>query len=506
MIRAHTAEDVRAAERPLLEDGVPLMHLAASELAARVTALLGEETGRVAGARVAVLAGPGSNGGDALHAGALLARRGVAVTAVPTADRLHEEGAAALRSAGGWLEDLGPHDPATPGGRRDLARIVAMLDRADVVLDGILGIGGRTELDPVVRELLAAAHRAPAVLVAVDVPTGVDATTGIAGEGAAHAALTVTFGAVKSGLLLQGAAEHVGRLETVDIGLGPHLPEHARVRRLEDADVRDLWPVPTASDHKYSRGVVTIDGGSEDFPGAAVLSVSGAARAGAGMVRYRGPVAVRDLILQRRPEVVGTDGRHDAVVVGSGLSPHDARCRAGVAELLADGAVGVLDAGALGAIEQGDRFGPTVVLTPHSGEAARLAEVLGIDPQLAPAELATALAEATGATVLLKGAVTLVAPGDDPSHLLSQADATPWLATAGAGDVLGGIVGALLAAGIGGGDAAALAALVHGRAAVHASRGGIAPIVALDVAEAIPGALAAILGGAIEPIARRGGA
>lgn len=492
MIRAATPDQVRAAERPLLEAGVPLMQRAAAALAARLVPLLRERAGHLSGARLVILAGPGSNGGDALLAGAHLARRGVAVTAVGTSERIHEDGAAALRRNGGRLE-------RACDGQNALAR-------ADVLVDGVLGIGGRTRLDAPLRELLAAAMAAPAPIVAVDVPTGVDAATGVPGEGAVRADLTVTFGAAKSGLLLPGAAEHVGVLEVVDVGLAPHLPAPADVRRLTADDVRALWPVPSAQDHKYSRGVVTIDAGSEDFPGAAVLSTEGAARTGAGMVRYRGPAAVRDLILQRRPEVVGTDGRRQALVIGSGLPPEDPRCRAGVLELRAPDAVGVIDAGALGAIQAGDRFGPRVVLTPHAGEAARLAEVLDLDPRQEPRPLAVALSRSTGATVLLKGSVTLVAPGDDPEHIFSQADATPWLATAGAGDVLGGIVGTLLAAGIEGGTAAALGALVHGRAAVSASRGGIAPLVALDVADAVPVALAAILGDAAEPTARRGGA
>lgn len=492
MIRAFAPDRIRAAERPLLEAGVPLMQRAASALAARLVPLLRDQAGHLPGSRLVILAGPGSNGGDALFAGAHLARRGVAVTAVRTGARLHEGGADALRRAGGHLIVS--------------SAASAVLERAHVILDGVLGIGGRTDLDDDLRDLLEAASSAPAPIVAVDVPTGIDARTGVAGDGAVRAALTVTFGAAKSGLLLPGAAGHVGALEIVDIGLGPHLPEGPAVRRLTDADVRELWPVPTAQDHKYSRGVVTIDAGSEDFPGAAVLSTEGAARTGAGMVRYRGPAAVRDLIQQRRPEVVGTDGRHQALVIGSGLPPEDPRCRAGVVELQADGARGVIDAGALGAIEPGDRFGPDVALTPHAGEAARLAGALDIDPDQPPATLAIALSRATGATVLLKGSVTLVAPGDAPDQLLSQADATPWLATAGAGDVLGGIVGTLLGARIPGGIAAALGALVHGRAAVAASREGTAPIVALDVADAVPVVLAAILGGAVEPVARRGGA
>lgn len=498
MILGLTPDRIRAAEAPLLQAGIPLMQRAAAALAARTAPLLRERAGRLPGSRLVILAGPGDNGGDALFAGARLAERGVAVRALRTADAIHEEGAAALRAAGGRI--LAAGDDRAP-------RILA---EAHVILDGILGIGGRPELSDALRSLLRAADASPAPLVAVDVPTGVDAATGHADDGAARAALTLCFGAVRAGLLLPGGAERAGRIELADIGLGPVRMGDAAVRRLEDEDVRPLWPVPGPSDHKYSRGVLTVDAGSADFPGAAILACLGAARAGAGMVRYRGPEAVRDMILAARPEIVGTDGRHDAVLVGSGLPPEDPRCRAGVDELSGRGSegpgIGVLDAGALGAIRAGDRFGPRVVLTPHAGEAARLAEELDISPELTPGRLAAELARASGATVLLKGSVTVIAPGDAPDHLLAQDDATPWLATAGAGDVLAGILGTLLAAGLPGPEAAALAALIHGRSARLASRGGLAPILAADVAAALPAALAAILGGAAEPSAARGGA
>lgn len=501
MIAAHPADAIRAAERPLLGAGVPLMQRAAAGLAAHLLPLLRERAGTVPGSRLVLLVGPGSNGGDALHAGARVARRGVAVTALTTAEAVHEGGAAALRRAGGRI--IPARDAEGPVGLAARATIA----RADVVCDGVLGIGGRVALPEDLAALLREVARAAAPVVAVDIPTGVDATTGEASEDAVRADLTVTFGAVKAGLLLPPGAGHAGRIALVDIGIGDGLPADPVAARLTDHDVRALWPVPGPTDHKYSRGVVTIDAGSPDFPGAAVLSCSGAARAGAGMVRYRGPATVRDLILAARPEVVGTDGRRDALVIGSGLATEDPRCRRGVEELLGPSGVGVIDAGALGAIRPGDRFGSRVVLTPHAGEAARLAEALELAADdLAPSALATALARATGASVLLKGAVTLVADGDHPERLLSQDDATPWLGTAGAGDVLGGILGTLLAAGLPGALAGALAALVHGRSARRAAHGGRGPLVALDVADHLPTTLAAILDGAIAPVAHRGGA
>ena len=285
--------------------------------------------------------------------------------------------------------------------------------------------------------------------------------------------------------------------------------------RLEDSDARALLPRPGREASKYSRGVVALAAGSDQYPGAAVLAASGAARAGAGMVRCLAPQKVLDLVLRERPEVVGhrieraiggadavdldAVGRTDALVVGPGLGPDDPRAAAGVDRLRRKGGTaggsierGVIDAGALDVLTAEHRFGPDVVLTPHRGEAERLARRLDLDPELPGALLAPALAEATGATVLLKGAITLIAPGDGGT-LRAQDDATPQLATAGTGDVLAGVLGTLLAAGLTGPDAAALAAILHGRAGRLASRDGLQPLVALEVAAHLPATIGTIL-------------
>jgi hydroxyethylthiazole kinase-like uncharacterized protein yjeF len=260
--------------------------------------------------------------------------------------------------------------------------------------------------------------------------------------------------------------------------------------------------------------VVQVVAGSEHFPGAAVLATSSAARAGAGMVRIDAPRRVVDHVLAHRPEAVPGSGRCQAIVVGPGTNENDPRTPDALGTIRG-GLPGVIDAGALAALGRDAAGGGSsplhreAVLTPHAGEARRLAEDRGVDPDLPPADLARSLAAATGATVLLKGAVTLVAappdPGADPRAdedtpigLTSQDDATSQLATAGAGDVLAGIVGSLLAAGLPGPDAAALGALVHGRAGRIVSRDGLVPLVALEVAAALPDALATILAEADE--------
>ncbi|WP_375400032.1 NAD(P)H-hydrate dehydratase [uncultured Amnibacterium sp.] len=259
--------------------------------------------------------------------------------------------------------------------------------------------------------------------------------------------------------------------------------------------------VPQAGDDKYSRGVLGIVTGSDLFPGAAVLGVEGAARTGTGMVRYLGPQRAADFVLQRRPEVVTADGRVQAWLIGSGMpTDRDEALTTRLQDYLGQGLPTVLDAGALDLA--GDATGP-VLLTPHYGELAALLDRHDVQVDKAtiarePARWAARAARTVGATVLLKGSTTFVA---DPAGLRHTVTAgPPWVATAGAGDVLGGVLGALLATheqqlqadpGVLA-DLAAAGAWLHGEAGRAASLG--APIAALDIAEAIPEVLRSLLG------------
>lgn len=510
MLLSWTSAAVRTAEEPLLAAGVPLMERAAFALHLHVVRVLRARRGRVRGGRVVVLAGAGNNGGDALHAGALLARRGVAVTVVATSAGPHAGGLAAARAAGArllTLVDGGPGGRLTPE-----AAAGAALD-ADVVLDGLLGIGAtgagvRGVAGTLVEQLargLAGRERRP-VVVAVDVPSGVGVDDGAAPATVLPADLTVTFGAAKPGLLLPPADAYAGRVEVVDIGLGPFGAVPA-VARLADDDVAALWPVPSHSAHKYARGVLGVVAGTAAYPGAAVLTCEAAVLAGVGMVRFApGAATVSAAVLAARPEVVVGSGRVQAWVLGPGVDPDDADRRRAVVEALgqaaADGTPTVVDAGALELLPA--RVGPAVVLTPHAGELARLLTARGRDAdreavEAEPWRHARLAHELTGATVLLKGATTVVAGADGAGY--AQAEAPAWLATAGAGDVLAGLLGALLA---GRADdvredptlvaaLAAAAALVHGRAAHRACPGG--PVCALAVAQALPATVAALLAG-----------
>ncbi|MCA0146102.1 NAD(P)H-hydrate dehydratase [Blastococcus sp. LR1] len=477
MIGLHTAAEVRAAEEPLLAalpDGA-LMQRAATGLGAVCLRLLG----RPYGAGVVLLVGAGNNGGDALYAGALLAGRGARVTAVLLSpDRAHPGGLAALRRAGGRAvspDDVGP-----------------LLDRADLVLDGIVGIGGTGGLREPAAALVGRAAASPALMVAVDVPSGVDADTGDVLGDAFPATHTVTFGAVKPGLVVGDGRAHAGEVHLVDIGLADHL-RPARTHQLTDDDVAARLPVPEAGDDKYSQGVVGIVAGSATYPGAGVLCTGAALRTRPGLVRYAGTAA--DGVRAAWPEAIVTDGRPSDAgrvqswVVGPGMGTDD-DARSVLAEILATDLPVLVDADALTLLAREPdlvrgRKAPTV-LTPHDREFARFGNEVGADRIGA----ARRLADELGAVVLLKGEATVVADPDGTAFV--NATGTPWLATAGTGDVLSGIAGALLATGLPAVEAAAVAAHLHGRAGQLASAGG--PLIAGDLVRHLPEAIGRVRG------------
>lgn len=488
MLLAWDAAAVRAAEEPLLAAGVPLMDRAAFALSVVVARELLERRGRVGGARVTLLVGPGNNGGDTLFAGAHLARRGAAVTAVLAAPQAHDEGLAALRAAGGRVVRASDDEVAA-------ARLAG---GADVVLDGLLGIGARGGLRGVAGDLVAAlaAGRPRPFVVAVDVPSGIGVDDGTVPGDVLPGDLVVTFGGAKPGLLLPPAAGLVGRVEVIDVGL-PLPRDEATVTRLDTAEIAAAWPVPGADDHKYSRGVLGVVAGTRAYPGAATLVCGAAVRAGVGMVRYLGDVG--PAVVAAQPEVVVGEGQVQAWTLGPGVDGHDEAQAARIAHALASGLPAVVDAGALPLLPE--RVGPHVVLTPHAGELVRLLAARGVtagrdEVVASPLAFARRAHELTGATVLLKGAVTVVV---GPGAVHAQAEAPAWLATAGAGDVLAGLLGALLAGRSSdvlaqpplAARLAAVAASVHGRAARAANPGG--PVSASAVADALPATIASLL-------------
>ncbi|MEU6833217.1 NAD(P)H-hydrate dehydratase [Nocardia beijingensis] len=436
-----TVDQVRAAEAELftrVPDGVP-MRRAAHGLATVVAGELRERTGGVAGRAVTLLVGSGDNGGDALWAGAQLRRRGVAVTAVLLSpERAHARGLAALRAAGGRVSD----DVGHP----------------DLVIDGIVGISGRGALRPRAAEIVAAL-RAP--IVAADLPSGVDPDTGAIEGPAVRADVTVAFGAYKPVHAI--AAPQCGRIELVPIGL--RLPE-AGLAALEPATIGAAWPAPGPADDKYTQGVTGVCAGSATYTGAAVLCAGAAVAATSGMVRYAGTAAAE--VLNHFPEVIATQevsatGRVQSWVFGPGAGT-DSAARERLREILSTDLPVVIDADGLTLLAAEPdlvrgRTAPTV-LTPHAGEFARLTgSEVGRDRVAAVRDLAASWQ----VTVLLKGRATLVAAPGRPV-LVNEAGGS-WAATAGAGDVLSGIIGTLLAAGREPAWSAAAAARVHALAA-----------------------------------------
>jgi hydroxyethylthiazole kinase-like uncharacterized protein yjeF len=475
--------DVRAAEAALMAQLPPgtLMQRAAAGLARRCAGLLADRFGGVYARRALLLVGSGDNGGDALYAGALLARRGVAVRALLlNPDRVHAGGLAALRAAGGSTVDKPP-------------------STVDIVLDGILGIGGQGGLRPASAEAVTAACGATAsdagrpAVVAVDLPSGIEADTGAVPGEAVSADVTITFGCLKPGLLVGEGAGRAGLVELVDIGLS--LAVQPCLRLVDRDDVRGWWPDAGRESDKYSRGVVGLATGSATYPGAAVLSVAGASAGPAGLVRYAGSAA--DFVRQRYPSAIVTGrvadaGRVQAWVCGSGLGT-DERAVTELRTVLAAPVPAVLDADALTLMVDGkmadllrDRSAP-IVVTPHDREYARLA---GQEPGPDRIEAALSLATRMKATVLLKGDRTVIAsPGGE---VWVNPTGTSALATGGTGDVLSGLLGALLAGGLPPGQAAAAAAYAHGLAGREAARGG--PVTSADVAAALRPTLAGLRG------------
>ncbi|WP_433512730.1 NAD(P)H-hydrate dehydratase [Nonomuraea sp. CA-143628] len=480
MRTAYTADQIRTAERALmarLPDGT-LMDRAATGLAAVCAGLLG----KVYGTRVLLLIGSGDNGGDALYAGARLAARGARVEAVLAGSKTHEAGLEAFRRAGGTI--AGPD----------------AVDRAELIVDGLVGIGATGALREPYAGLAEAANAAPGLAVAVDVPSGVDASTGQVDGTAIAAQVTVTMGAPKTGLLVDPGAGNVGEIELIDIGLGPYLPD-PDVVAFTHCDVDGRLKQPMGESDKYRRGVLGVAAGSDRYTGAAVLAVGGALRAGAGMVRYVGPSEPVTQVRTHWPEAVITElgepsidevGRVQAWVLGPGLGTGDWAHELAARVLASDVPV-LVDADALTLVARDRallRRTAPVLITPHAGELSRLLEVDRAAIEAGRLRYARQAAAELGVTVLLKGSTTVVAEQGRPVRV--NPTGTAWLATGGTGDVLSGVSGALLAQGLDCFDAGSCGAYLHGLAGRIAAED--APLTAADVASAVPAAIRALRG------------
>ena len=445
---------IRAAEERAFLVTAPgsLMQRAAFALGVGCADLLRETFGRVYGTSALVIVGPGNNGGDALFAGALLARRGVRVgiyCVVPGV--CHELGLITALGAGGRVID------SLAGG-------------FDLVLDGIAGLGSSR---PVESELAHCINYSPLV-VAVDIPSGVNADTGVCDVDACiHADVTFTFGALKPGLVLAPGAAFAGAIEIVDLDL--EFDSDPMLRVLGDYEVAELVPALNFDSYKYSRGVVGIAAGSPSYPGAAMLSVLGAQHSGVGMVMLREGFVDRALVLDSLPNVVSIDSDSPRITgwaVGPGFSGCEAE-HSFLISVLAGELPVVLDAGALSAVADltdvrnavSTRSGVTVV-TPHVGEFRQMfPQLVGFD-----LESVRTAARELNAIVVAKGPRTLVVGPDGRAFV--DIEASPAMGTAGSGDVLTGIIGGLLASSAL--DTVDVVALIAAGVWIHSRAGRIA--------------------------------
>jgi NAD(P)H-hydrate epimerase len=477
-----TAAEMRAAEAALFARGTPSFDVMATAGRAVVEAI--RRRWPTPFKRALILAGPGNNGGDGFIIARELAALGwdVHVAAMQSRDRYSGDAARAASFWGGSIVRLEPG-------------ALAKLDEGDcVVIDAIFGIGLARPVADEAKAVIHALHGRPCPVVAVDVPSGIDAGTGAVLGAAPRAALTVTFGWPKRGHLLLPGREWARDLVVADIGCRDEdLPDLATIPRVNGTVLwRNDLPLPSAADHKYTRGHALVVGGAT-MPGATRLASRAARRIGAGMLTVAAPREAHPYYLIDQPGLIVReaadapalmalleDRRFTAALVGSGL-PADDTTRNSVETAAASGRALVIDGGGLtafaGAADAIASFGRTdIVLTPHEGEFARLFPGLKGD-KLARAREA---ARTSHCTIVQKGADTVIVAPDGRAAI--NADAPAWLATAGSGDVLAGLILGLLGQGMPAFEAAAAGASLHGMAGTAFGPG----LIAEDLSELIP--------------------
>jgi hydroxyethylthiazole kinase-like uncharacterized protein yjeF len=474
------------ADRLSIAAGTPgfALMLSAGQAIAEAAADLVEE------GPILVVAGRGNNGGDGFVAAAELAARGRDVSVILLCERDSLQGDAAL-AARGWKYPVLPFN-------------LQAIGRPALIIDALFGAGLNRPIKGDPLEMIEAVNANGAPVLAVDLPSGINGTSGAVMGAAINAVETVTFFRRKPAHLLMPGRKHCGRVRVADIGIDPRVLEEIRPQTSENVPQswQSFFPVPRIDGHKYARGHAIVLSGELASTGAARLAARGALRAGAGLVTVASPrdaLAVNAAALTAvmvRPvdtpldfgEMIG-DRRLNAIVIGPGAGVSD-RTRDFVHTALSVKRGLVLDADALTSFaEAPERLfesikasdGGQVVLTPHEGEFPRLfSDISNKHPGRSKLERVRDAAERSGAVVLLKGPDTVVASPDGRASIASNAP--PWLATAGAGDVLAGMIAAMLAQGVPAFEAACIGVWMHGEAAGEAGPG----LIAEDLPEVLP--------------------
>lgn len=494
MIELLTTVEMAEADRLSIAagvSGIDLMENAGRAVADRACAIL-------QGRRVVVVAGPGNNGGDGFVAARMLAERGHDVRVSFVGDRGRLKGDAA-RAAAAWQ---GPVKPAVPD---------ALAGGGFIAVDALFGAGLDRAVEGLPRAMIEAMNACEAPVVAVDLPSGVNGTSGAVMGIAVKATCSVTFFRPKVGHLLLPGRRHCGTIEVADIGIPAGVL--GRINPATFANRPALWgrhfPVPNVEGHKYSRGHAVVVSGGLSSTGAARLAARGALRAGAGLVTLASPrdalsvnaaasLAVMVRLVDGAADLTAllADRRHNAVVLGPGGGVGPAM-RAQVLAALASEAAVVLDADALTSFADAPedlfatirvRAAHPVVLTPHEGEFIRLFNIIYNDVKLnSKLEKVRAAARLSGAVVLVKGPDTVVAAPGGGASIADNAPAS--LATAGSGDVLAGMIAGLLAQHMPPFEAASAAVWLHGEAASQFGAG----LISEDLPEALPAVLRRLL-------------
>lgn len=481
-----TTAEMERADRLTIAAGTPgfALMLSAGQAVAEAAADFVEE------GPILVVAGPGNNGGDGFVAAAELAAQGREVSVVLMCERDALQGDAAS-AAKGWKHPVLPFTPQAIG-------------RPALIIDALFGAGLSRQVTGEAHDVIAAINANGAPVIAVDLPSGVNGTSGAIMGIAVRATETVTFFRKKPGHLLLPGRLYCGRIRLADIGIDAAVLDEIHPQTFENTPHfwRKSFPVPRADGHKYARGHALVVSGDIAATGAARMAARGALRAGSGLVTLASPrdalavnataltaVMVRpvDTVIEFAEQL--SDKRFNAVVIGPGSGLGE-RTRDFVHTALSARRALVLDADALTSFaDNPDRLfesiknsqDPQVVLTPHEGEFPRIfSDISNKHPGRSKLERVRAAAERSGAVVLLKGPDTAVAAPDGRATI--AANAPPWLATAGAGDVLSGIIAGLLAQGVPAFEAACIGVWMHGEAGREAGPG----LIAEDLPEVLP--------------------